>query len=291
MKYAYFLGCTIPARANNYDVSARKVAKELDIELVPIEGASCCPPGSIRSLNFTSWITIAARNLALSENIGLDIVTLCNGCYETLKDANHILKTNEKIRDEVNSVLENLGLNVRGVREVKQFTEILYSDFAKAKFKEKIIHRLDGLKVAVHYGCHLLRPSKILQFDNPEAPHKMDELVELTGAKSIEWREKLKCCGAPVLVVNEKLAIDLARQKLLSAKAAGAQCIVTPCPFCGIQFDLIQLKIEEVYNESIELPMLFLPQLLGLSLGIDSEALGFDLHRIPLDEIEERVST
>ena len=289
MKYAYFLGCTIPARANSYDASANQVAKKLDIELVPIEGATCCPPVSIRSLDFKSWITIAARNLALIEKMGLDVVTLCNGCYETLKDANHIIKTNSEIREEVNSILEKQGLKVDGLREVKQFTEVLCTDYAKTKLKERMTRRLDGLKVAVHYGCHLIRPSKISQFDDPEMPHKMDELVELTGAKSIEWREKLKCCGAPILAVNEKLAIDLARQKLLSAKEAGAHCIVTPCPFCGIQFDLIQLKIEEVYDISIELPMLFLPQLLGLSLGIDTEALGFDLHRIPLDEIAELV--
>ncbi|HUX98890.1 MAG TPA: CoB--CoM heterodisulfide reductase iron-sulfur subunit B family protein [Candidatus Deferrimicrobium sp.] len=290
MKFAYFLGCTIPARANSYDASAQQVAAKLDIEIVPIEGASCCPPVSIRSLDFKSWITLAARNLVLIEKMGLDVVTLCNGCYETLKDANHILKTNENIRNEVNEILEKLGMRVYGVREVKQFTEVLCSDYAKVKLKEKMVKRLDGLKVAVHYGCHLLRPSKISQFDNPEMPQKMDELVELTGAKSIEWKEKLKCCGAPVLAVNEKLALDLARQKLLSAKEAGAHCLVTPCPFCGIQFDLIQLKIEEIYNESIDIPMLFLPQLLGLSLGIKTEALGLDLHRVPLDDVLEIIS-
>jgi heterodisulfide reductase subunit B len=290
MKFAYFLGCTIPARANSYDASAQQVASKLDIELVPIEGASCCPPVSIRSLDFKSWITLAARNLVLIEKMGLDVVTLCNGCYETLKDANHILKTNETIRNEVNGILEKIGMKVYGSREVKQFTEVLCSDYAKAKLMEKMVKRLDGLKVAVHYGCHLLRPSKISQFDNPEMPHKMDELVELTGAKSIEWKEKLKCCGAPVLAVNEKLALDLARQKLLSAKEAGAHCLVTPCPFCGIQFDLIQLKIEEIYNESIEIPMLFLPQLLGLSLGIKTDALGLDLHRVPLDDVLEIIS-
>ncbi len=290
MRYAYFLGCTIPARANSYDAAARHVAKKLEIDLIPIEGAGCCPPVSVRSLNFKSWITIAARNIALIEKMGLDVVTLCNGCYETLKDANHILKTNEVIRNDVNSILEEMGLRVHGVREVKQFTEILCSDDIKTKLKECKVHTLQGLKVAVHYGCHLLRPSKISQFDDPEAPHKIDELIELLGAESIEWREKLKCCGAPLLAVNEKLAINLAREKLLSAKDAGAHCIVTPCPFCGIQFDLIQLKIEEMYNESIDLPMLFLPQLLGLSLGIDTESLGFELHRVPLDEIEELVS-
>jgi heterodisulfide reductase subunit B len=291
MKYAYFLGCTIPARANSYDASAQQVAKKLDIELVPIEGATCCPPVNIRSLNFQAWITIAARNIALVEKMGMDMVTLCNGCYETLNDANHILRTDEKIKGEVNEILSEMGLKVEGSQEVKQFTEVLYSDYAKTSFKEKKVRKLTGLKVAVHYGCHLIRPSKYSQFDNPEAPRKMDELVELTGAESVEWDEKLKCCGAPVLATNEKLAVKLTREKLLSAKAAGAHCIVTPCPFCGIQFDLFQIKVEEVYDISIDLPLLFLPQLLGLSLGIDTEALGFDLHRVPLDDIEEHISS
>ncbi len=291
MRFAYFLGCTIPARANSYDASAQQVAKKLEIELVPIDGATCCPPVNIRSLDFDSWITVAARNIAVIEKMGLDVVTLCNGCYETLKDANHILKTDEQIKEQVNSVLKNLDLEVHGTREIKQFTEVLFSDYAKQKLLEKMTRKLDDLKVAVHYGCHLLRPSKISQFDNAEAPRKMDELVELTGAKSIEWDEKLKCCGAPLLSVNENLAIELTRQKLLSAKAAGADCLVTPCPFCGIQFDLFQLKVENKFDVEIEIPMLFLPQLLGLSLGIDSEALGLDLHRIPPDRIEEFLSS
>jgi len=289
MKLAYFLGCTIPARANSYDAAARQVAKRLDIELVPIEGATCCPPVSIRSLDFKSWLTIAARNLALVERMGLDVVALCNGCYGTLKDANHILRTNEKLRHEINSTLEKLGLKVEGVKEVKQFTEVLCSDYAKSKLLEKMTKKLDGLKVAVHYGCHLLRPSKIVEFDNPEMPRKIDELVELTGAKSIDYQEKLKCCGAPVLAVNERVALELTKQKLLSAKKAGAHCIVTTCPFCGIQFDLFQLKVEDLIKESIELPMLFLPQLIGLSLGIEPQALGLELHRVPWDSIQELI--
>jgi heterodisulfide reductase subunit B len=287
MRFAYFLGCTIPARANSYDAAARQVASKLDIELIPIEGATCCPPVSIRSLDFKSWITIAARNLALVEQMGLDVVALCNGCYGTLKDANHILRMNEQLRNEVNGTLEGLGLKVEGVREVKQFTEVLCSDYAKQKLLEKMTKKLEGLKVAVHYGCHLIRPSKIVQFDNPELPRKVDELVELTGAESIEYQNKLKCCGAPVLAVNEKLALELTKQKLLSAKKAGAHCIVTTCPFCGIQFDLFQLKVEDLIKESIELPMLFLPQLLGLSLGIEPKLLGLELHRVPFEIIEQ----
>jgi heterodisulfide reductase subunit B len=287
VRLAYFLGCTIPARANSYDIATRHVANALDIELVPIEGATCCPPVSIRSLDFTSWLTIAARNLALVERMGLDVVTVCNGCYGTLKDANHILRTDAKLRDEINSTLGKLGLKVTGAKEVKQFTEVLCSDYAKSKLRKKMIKKLKGLKVAVHYGCHLLRPSKIVEFDNPENPRKIDELVELTGAESIEYQEKLKCCGAPILAVNEKVALELTKQKLLSAKKAGAHCIVTTCPFCGIQFDLFQLKVEEVIKESIELPMLFLPQLIGLSLGIESQALGLDLHRVPVDSIQK----
>jgi heterodisulfide reductase subunit B2 len=289
MKLAYFLGCTIPARANSYDAAARQVAKSLDIELVPIEGATCCPPVSIRSLNFKAWLTIAARNLALVERMGLDVVALCNGCYGTLKDANHILRTDEKLRNEVNGNLEKLGLKVTGVKEVKQYTEVLCGDYAKSKLREKMTRKLNGLKVAVHYGCHLLRPSKIVEFDNPEMPRKIDELVELTGAKSIDYQEKLKCCGAPVLAVNEKVALELTKQKLLSAKKAGAHCIVTTCPFCFIQFDLFQLKVEELIKESIELPVLFLPQLIGLSLGIEPQALGLELHRVPVDSIQELI--
>lgn len=286
MKYAYFLGCTVPARVNQYDASVRKTSKILGIELIDIKGASCCGPVNIRTLNFKAWLLLAARNIALAEKMGLNIVTLCNGCYSTLKEVDHYLRNNESLLNEINTNLKDIDLFFSGKTKIKQYVEILL-DYGTDKIKQKFIKSCEGLKVAAHYGCHLLKPSNISQLDNPENPQILDLLIELTGAKSINWKNKNKCCGAPVLAINEKFALKMIYDKLIGAKKAGADCFVTICPFCFIELDLIQIKAQEEFKEEFNIPVILLPELFGLAMGLEPEVLGLDLHRVPLDNIIE----
>jgi heterodisulfide reductase subunit B len=283
--YEVFLGCAIPNRFNNYESSMRAVAKELGIKLLDFEGASCCGTVVLKSIDENSWLAMSGRNIALAESRGHDIVTPCNGCFGSLKDTNHVLHDEEEYRKEVNKALKPLGLEYTGKTKVRHFVEVLYE--LKDEIKKKIVKPLDGLKIAFHPGCHLLRPSNVAGFDDPELPRKVDELLELTGAKSVPWGMKLSCCGSPLLIASEEVATQIIKEKMESAKEAGANCIATNCPACHTQFDVQLIGLKDDKGESLELPGLFVTQILGAAMGLDSEILGFELNRISLDAIAE----
>lgn len=281
--YEVFLGCAIPSRFNNYESSMRAVAKALDIELIDFEGASCCGTVVLKSIDENSWLSMSGRNIALAEHRGHDIVTPCNGCFGSLKDTNHVLHDDATYRKKVNAALKPLGLEYTGKVKIRHFVEVLYD--LRDEIEKKIVRRLDGLRVAFHPGCHLIRPSNVAGFDDPELPRKVDELIELTGAKSVHWDLKLRCCGSPLLIASEDVAVKMLREKMISANGAGANCVVTNCPACHTQFDIQQLGLKDEAGNSLELPALFVTQILGAAMGVDPEPLGFELNRVSLDPI------
>ena len=286
MRYAYYLGCWIPARLNQYDLSTRVVAKRLGIELVDLEGAGCCGSVLIRSINFKTNMAMSTRILALAKSMGLDLLVLCNGCYESLMEAKDLVETNKDFREQVNTILKSADSPVyEGGVKIKHLIEVLYNDIGLDRLRDEVKRPLDGLRVAVHYGCHILRPSRRLKFDNAENPQILDDLVEITGAKSIYWPLKLWCCGAPILTVDENLSLSIAGMKLKSAKEAGADCIVTICPFCQIQFDTFQPDISKVTGEQYNIPVLLYPQLLGLALGFTPKEVGLHLNVISAERL------
>jgi heterodisulfide reductase subunit B len=283
--YEVFLGCAIPSRFNNYESSMRAVAKELGIELIDFEGASCCGTVVLKSIDENSWLSMSGRNIALAEQRGHDIVTPCNGCFGSLKDTNHVLHEDEVYRKKVNAALKPLGLEYTGKANIRHFVEVLYE--MKDEIEKKIVKRLDGLRVAFHPGCHLIRPSNVAGFDDPELPSKVDELIEMTGATSVHWDMKLRCCGSPLLIASEDVAVKILQEKMVSANGAGANCVVTNCPACHTQFDIQQLGLKDEEGHSLELPALFVTQVLGIAMGIDPEPLGFELNRVSLNPIND----
>ena len=283
--YEVFLGCAIPSRFNNYESSMRAVSKELGIELIDFDGASCCGTVVLKSIDENSWLSMSGRNIALAEKRGHDIVTPCNGCFGSLKDTDHVLHDDEGYRKKVNAALKPLGLEYTGKTKIRHFVEVLYD--MKDEIEKKIVKRLIGLNVAFHPGCHLIRPSNVAGFDDPELPRKVDELIELTGARSVHWDMKLRCCGSPLLIASEDVAQRILKEKMVSANGAGANCVVTNCPACHTQFDIQQLGLKDDEGNSLELPALFVTQILGLAMGLDSEPLGFELNRVSLDPIRD----
>jgi heterodisulfide reductase subunit B len=265
----------------------RAVAKELGVELIDFEDASCCGTVVLKSIDELSWLAMSGRNIALAESRGHQIVTPCNGCFGSLKDVYHVLHESESHRERVNEILRPLGLKYTGASKVRHFVEVLYD--MKEQIAERITHPLDGLKIAFHPGCHLLKPSEVADFDDPELPHKVDELLELTGAKSVPWSLKLRCCGSPLLIASEKVASQILREKMASAHEAGANCVVTNCPACHTQFDIQALGLKDEQGKSLELPALFVTQILGAAMGIDSARLGLQLNRVSLDPIRALV--
>ena len=278
MKYALFLGCTIPARSRNYELSARKIAGKLDIELVDIENFICCG-FPIRVSDHKSSEIMAAYNLCLAQEKNLDILTLCSSCGSALTEVAHHLSEDGNARDEINRHLSGTGLKYEGNVKVRHLARVLFEDIGTDKIKGCLQKELSHLKIAIHYGCHYLKPSEIYDgFDEVEAPSSLDELVKLTGAKVIDYKGKKKCCGGPVLPVDENVALSVTKEKLdnIAVTDANAMCLV--CPFCSVMYDGNQKSLESEFDMSYNLPVLYLTQILGLSMGFDRKELGLNMN-------------
>ena len=290
MEFALFLGCTIPARLNQYESSSRAVLEKLGVGLVDIREFNCCGY-PLRNIDFKVFILSSARNLALAEKKNLNVMTLCKCCYGSLKKADYLLKENASLKKEVNATLEKEGLTYEGRIEVKHLLSVLHKDIGIEAIKGKIAMTFKGLKIATHYGCHALRPSQVVGFDDPVAPTLFDQLVEATGAESIEWPMKLECCGAPLWGVNDKLSMDLTLKKLTDGKKSGADYVCAACPYCHIQFDTVQKMILSQRNVNHPLPSILYTQLLGMSMGVEKKSLGLEMNEIPISQIEELLRT
>jgi heterodisulfide reductase subunit B len=290
MNFALFLGCTIPARLKQYESSSRVVLGKLGVELVDIKEFNCCGY-PFRNSDFKAAILSAARNLALAERENLNILALCKCGFGMLKHAEYRMKENPALRGEINTTLTKEGLAFEGGIAIKHLLSVLYHDVGLETIREKITRPYKELKIATHYGCHVLRPSDIVQFDDPVNPTLFDKLVEATGADSIDWQARLDCCGAPLFGTNDDLSGDLMGKKLLNAKESGADYLCVGCPYCHIQFDTVQKMINSKRGGNHLLPSILYPQLLGLSLGIDSESLGIGMNQIDITSIEGFLST
>jgi heterodisulfide reductase subunit B len=275
----------IPNRYPGIELAMRNIAPLLDIELRDMEGASCCPaPGVFKSFDKTTWLALAARNLVIAESMNCDILTLCSGCYGTLKEANEILKADPDQREKANQVLKDFGKEFHGTIQVKHIAEILALDYGPEKLRSMVKKPLP-LKAAVHYGCHLLRPTKYREIKSPERPKFLDDMVEALGAKSIPYRDKNMCCGAGggLRTASLDVSLDMTREKLQNIREAGADLIVTPCGFCVFQFDRGQIEIRDKLGVQFNIPVLHYVQFLGLALGLPSEKVGLANNAIPTE--------
>jgi len=277
-KYAFFLGCIAPLRYPGIEKSTREVFKALGVELADLKDASCCPaPGVIRSFSKSTWLAAAARNLALAEKEGLDIVTICNGCYGSLFDAAHELHEDKKLLDDVNKILSEIGLKYSGNTKVKHFAEVLYKEVGIEKIKAAVTKPLE-YKVAAFYGCHFLKPSNIKELDDAENPKILDELITATGAVSMPRRQKTMCCGAGGGLRSQfgETALKFTKTNLENIKEGGASMIIDVCPFCHLQFDAGQKEL------GFNFPVLHLSQLYGIAMGMSAKDLGIDVHITPV---------
>ncbi len=264
------------------EASIRSVFDHLGAELLDMTGASCCPaPGVFRAFHIPTWLVIAARNISIAEEMGVSPITGCNGCYGTLRDAWYELEHDSEMKKEVNQHLAKIGREYKGNLEPKHIVQAFYQDMGINYLKDHIKYKFEDLKVAVHYGCHILKPSDKRPWDGEyECPTFLDEIVELTGAKSIDYQDKFMCCGAGGAVRSaiKEVAADFTREKLTNIREVGADIIVDCCPFCHLQLDLGQMEVNNFYKEEIgepfKIPVIYLTQLLGLAFGMDPNSLG-----------------
>jgi len=276
-KYAFFLGCIMPLRYPGIESSTREVFKTLGVDLVDMQGASCCPaPGVMRSFDQNYWMAVAARNLAIAEKMGMDVLTICNGCFDTLFEVAHKLNHDPELRKKINKILKDAaGVEYKGTVNVRHFVELLYRDVGLEAVKAKVKEG-KNLKAAVHYGCHFLKPSNIKKIDDSERPHIFDDIVEAAGMTSVTYKDKGMCCGAGggVRARTPDVALTMTKENLTNMAAAGVEVIVDCCPFCHLQYDAGQAQLKE-----FKIPVLHLSQLLGLAFGLPKEKLGLEVHQ------------
>jgi len=290
MRYALFLGCTVPVRSQNYELAVRTVAAGLGIELVDVEDFSCCG-FPVKSTNAHTTLLMAARNLAVAEEQGLDVCCLCSACSAVLTETNLELQRHPALLREVNRSLRKIKRLYRGSVKVKHFARVLYEDYGVEKLRQRVSNPLTALKLAPHYGCHFVRPKGNYDaFDDPEAARSLDELVALTGAEVIRYETKKYCCGGAILGVEQSTALRLSGLKLSELRDAGADALISICPFCSVLYEDNQKKVEEQFQREIGLPVLFYPQVLGLAMGYDPKDLGFRLNKVRPDEVLAKVA-
>jgi heterodisulfide reductase subunit B2 len=289
-RYALYTGCTVPVRALNYEISARKVAEKLGVLFSDIPQFSCCGY-PIKSVNRYAYLLMAARNLALAEEQGLSLCTLCSACCGALSEANHEIREDETLRKRINEDLSKaIGKRYNGGSQVTHFIRVLQKEIGTEKIKARIQSDLSSIQVAPHYGCHYTKPSTIYGgIEDPEDPKSLDELIEATGAKSLSYEDKLQCCGGGVLAIDEQVALAMARKKLDHIRSRQADALVLVCPFCNVMYESNQKKIEKAYQTEYKLPILFYPQLLGHGLGLEPDELGFKMNRIKANELLKKV--
>jgi len=286
--YAYYPGCSSEATAIGLELSNQAVAKPLEIELIELEDWTCCGSTPWGSLDRQESVLVAARNLALAEKTGLDLVTPCSSCFITLYGANLQLKENPRLRERVNEALSVANLKYSGGVRVRHLTEVLVNDVTPDVISSKVQQPLNGLKVAPYYGCQLVRPD--YGFDNPESPQSLDRLVASLGAEAVPFPLKNRCCGGSLIISNESLALGLIHKLLENAAEAGAECIPTPCPLCQINLDAYQSRVNGRFKTNFNLPVLFVTQLIGLALGIESKSLGLDTNIVSPGRVLDRIA-
>ncbi len=281
-KLSLFLGCIVPNRYPGIEKATKLCLQKLEIDAADLPGASCCPaPGVFKSFDKAAWLALASRNIVLSERMERDVLTVCNGCYGSLADANMELKKDPEMKACTNTCLKGIGMEFKGTVEVRHIIEFLYREFGPEKLKGYITTPL-GLKVALHYGCHLIKPSKDRNLGETEAPVFFDELVEATGAKSVDYTDKMMCCGAGGGVRSGYAAesLEMLEHKLDCIRKAGVDCIVNACPFCHLQFDRGQIAVNEKFGTDYSIPVLHYSQLLGLALGFSPDQLGIEQNAV-----------
>ncbi len=290
--YSFFLGCVMPNRFPNVEASIRLVLPKLGIELEDLKGASCCPaPGVIRSFDEPTWLALASRNLALAEMSGHDLITGCNGCYGTFKEALAEIHEHPKRLKEVQDVFKGLGIKFEGKVGVKHIIEVV-NEIDLKDIKALVKRPLNGIRVGVHYGCHLLKPSKNRPWKQTQRHTFLDELVEATGAESAKYKDKFLCCGAGGGVRGSQAAVsvDIAKEKLDNMMDAGVDCLVNVCSFCHLQFEFSQVQLnKELGEKRYQIPVLYFTQLLGLAMGLDSTELGLNVHMIDTQPVLEKI--
>jgi len=279
LKYAYYPGCVSKGACKELHASTTAIAKALGIELVELQQASCCGSGTFKETDELLEDTVNARNIALAEELNLPVMTQCSTCQGVLGRVNDKLKFGDpQRRDRVNEFLAAEGHHYQGTTEVLHLLWVLLRDYGLDRLKEKLNRSLAPLKCASFYGCYLLRAQTVTRFDDPYNPESLENVFRTVGATPVYYEGRVQCCGWPISSYATNASFSMAGRHLAASIDAGADCIVTPCPLCHLNLDSRQPEVEKVIGRKLGIPILHLPQLIGLALGIDPVTLGLNHH-------------
>jgi heterodisulfide reductase subunit B len=283
-KYALYPGCLMPTEQYAYELSLRETLPLLGVALVDVEGFSCCGE-PMKSVNELLTVYLSARNIAIAEKQGLDIFVPCAMCHLALSECKHLLESNPAMKERVNGMLAAEGLTYKGSPALVHTVDLLYDHIGIEAIRKLVKQPLTGLKVAAHYGCHILRPSELGRPDDSENPQKIEAILRTLGAEPVQYPQKLDCCGAPLLPNLPDSALTKTGQKLQAIQEQGIQALVDVCPWCHKMFDSRQTKAGEIVATKLNVPVFYLTQLLGIALGVPKEKLGLDLNLSPVDTL------
>lgn len=290
MKYAFFPGCVSRGGCPELYPAAVKVCEVLDIEFEELKGAACTGAGVLQEKNLKLGDSLNARTFAMAEQLGLPIMTICSTCQGVMSQAKKRLDENEEYRAEINQILAEENLEYKGDVVIKHLLWILLEDVGLDKVKALIRNPLGGLPVAPFYGCYVIRPTDALGIDeNPDRQTSLEQLIEALGGEAVDFKGKTKCCGFPILTINERNSLAMVGNHTTEAKEQGAAIMVTPCPLCHLNLDGFQPKAASQRKVTIDLPIFHLPQLIGLAFGFSANELGLQRHIVSTGKIIARL--
>ncbi len=279
MKYIPFFGCMMTTKYPWFEAAVRRTMAKLGVELEDIDGFSCCPdPIYYQARDKMEWYTIAARNLSLAEERGLDIMTTCSGCTATLSEVNLTLKEDEELKNRINRRLGKISREFKGSIDVRHAVTILRDDLGLEEVAASVVRPLEKLKVAVHYGCHLLKPSRVMRVDDPDRPTILAKLLRAIGAEPVHHDKTLLCCGRACDddSIPDRMVADI----LDTINHQGADCMGLICPTCFDEFDLGQIILGRKLKKTFNIPIVYYFQLLGIAQGLSSREVGLQYHKV-----------
>lgn len=289
LKYALYPGCAAKGATPELYQSALAVIGRLNIHVVELTASACCGAGVVTEADPDAALALNARTFAQAERLGLDVMTICGTCQGVMGAANKRLMQDRALLARMNSLLKPEGLAYKGTVRVKHLLWIIVREIGLDELRRQVRVPFHSFRVAPFYGCYILRPSWDVGFEDPENPASLEKVIQAVGGESVAYAGRTKCCGFPIILEKEAIAVAMAGTNMKEAKDGGADLMVTPCPLCHMSLDIYQERAGTAVGARLDLPILHLPQFIGLAMGIPAKDLGLERHLISVDSITRRL--
>lgn len=288
MKLAYYPGCSGEGSGVEYSLSTKRTAQILGIDLIELDDWNCCGATSGHSTDKLLSLALPARNLAIAERTGLDMLAPCAACYSRHRATELAVRKDNDLKEKIQKVID---MEYNASYETLSILDVLANRLGVDKIAEKVSNPLTGMKAVCYYGCLLVRPVELTGWDDPEDPQTMDKIVKSLGAEAVDWSHKTECCGASLVTSRPDVGNEMLYKVLRNAKESGAECIVTACPLCMLNLDMRQAAIEKQYNVKFDLPVYYVTELVAIACGDEPKTVGIEKHFVEAGKYLSTVKT